>query len=192
MTRLPSVLLPGELPLAELCAARLDGELIALDEAFLVADLPLGPAQRGSALLAVLPRGAVADRASAAWVHGATPEPPAVHSASIDRRHRLHPPVLARVRFHEVRLTDADVVELGGCPVTSPARTLIDLARVGPGCDPALIRSLAAATGTTLADVLATLESGAPVAARRIACARLTSALSAPPSVASGQPALTR
>ncbi|KQQ11136.1 type IV toxin-antitoxin system AbiEi family antitoxin [Rathayibacter sp. Leaf296] len=132
MTRLPSVLLPGDLPLAELCAARLDGELRALDEGFVLCDLPTGAAERGAALLAVLPRGTVADRSSAAWVHGATTEPPALHSASIDREHRLRPRPCARVRFHEVRLPTADVVSIGGCPVTTPVRTLIDLTRV-PG-----------------------------------------------------------
>lgn len=180
MTRLPSVLLPGELPLAELCAARLDGELIAVDEGFLVADLPLGPPERASALLGLLPRGTVADRASAAWVHGATPRAPAIHSASIDRRHRLHPPVLSRVRFHEVRMRDADVVVLGGCPVTTPERTLIDLARARGGSDPALLRSLAHATGTSLEGVLARLEESVALSSRRIAAERLSAALGAP------------
>ncbi|QHC58478.1 type IV toxin-antitoxin system AbiEi family antitoxin [Rathayibacter sp. VKM Ac-2760] len=181
MTRLPSVLLsgssPGRLPLAELCAARLDGEVVALDEGFLLADLPLGPPERGAALLAVLPRGTVADRLSAAWVHGALPAAPPVHSASIDRRNRLHPPMLARVRFHEVRLTDEDVAVLGGCPVTTPERTLIDLARTRPACPDSLLRALAATTGTTLDLVLERLDGGAPVSGRRIAQERLTAAL---------------
>jgi AbiEi antitoxin C-terminal domain len=177
MTRLPSVLLPGHLPLAELCAARLDGEVVALDEGFLLADLPLGPPERGAALLAVLPTGTVADRTSAAWVHGAVTDAPRVHSASIDRRNRLHPPMLARVRFHEVRLTDEDVVVLGGCPVTTPERTLIDLARTRDASGDGLLRALAAVTATPLARVLERLEDGAPVAGRRIALERLRSAL---------------
>ncbi|QHC66538.1 hypothetical protein GSU68_08100 [Rathayibacter sp. VKM Ac-2759] len=185
MTRLPSVLLPGSetlpgrLPLTELCAARLDGELIAVDEAYLVADLPLGPAERGAALLAVLPRGTVADRRSAAWVHGASVDPPPVHSASIDRRHRLHPPVLSRIRYHEVRLADDDVVIVGGCSVTTPERTLVDLARTRGECDDALLRALAAATGVTLDRLLERLRpEGRPaVAGRRIAVDRLSTAL---------------
>ncbi|MWV49759.1 hypothetical protein GRS96_10795 [Rathayibacter sp. VKM Ac-2803] len=179
MTRLPSVLLPGHLPLAELCAARLDGELIAIDEGYLVADLPLGPAERAAALLAVLPRGTVADRRSAAWIHGATIDPPRIHSASIDRRNRLHPPVLSRVRYHEVRLTDADVLVIGGCLVTTPERTLIDLARTRGECDDALLRALAAATGTSLPELLERLRPGAgpTVAGRRIAEDRLRTAL---------------
>ncbi|MDY0912080.1 type IV toxin-antitoxin system AbiEi family antitoxin [Rathayibacter festucae] len=177
MTRLPSVLIPGQLPLAELCAARLDGEVVALDEGFLLADLPLGPAERGAALLAVVPRGTVADRLSAAWVHGAMPAAPPVHSASIDRRNRLHPPMLARVRFHEVRLTDEDVTVLGGCSVTTPERTLIDLARTRGSCGDGLLRALAAATATPLERVLERLDGGAPVSGRRIALQRLTGAL---------------
>ncbi|TCL83858.1 MULTISPECIES: type IV toxin-antitoxin system AbiEi family antitoxin [unclassified Rathayibacter] len=178
MTRLlPSVLLPGQLPLAELCAARLDGEVVALDEGFLLADLPVGPAERGAALRAVVPAKAVADRLSAAWVHGTMPAAPAVHSASIDRRNRLHPPMLARVRFHEVRLTDEDVVLLGGCSVTTPERTLIDLARTRSTCDDDLLRSLAAVTGVSLERVLERLDSGPPVSSRRIALLRLTTAL---------------
>lgn len=184
MTRLPSVLLPGHLPLAELCAARLDGELRALDEGFVLCDLPTGAPERGAALLAVLPRGTVADRSSAAWVHGATTEPPALHSASIDREHRLRPQPRARVRFHEVRLPAADVVSIGGCPVTTPVRTLIDLTRVPDACDDSLLRSLAQTTATALEDVLAALEAaGSAVAGRRIAERRLTAALGArPPS----------
>ncbi|KQQ01415.1 MULTISPECIES: type IV toxin-antitoxin system AbiEi family antitoxin [unclassified Rathayibacter] len=186
MTRLPSVLLPGSgllpghLPLSELCAARLDGELIAVDEGFLVADLPLGPAERGAALLAVLPRGTVADRCSAAWVHGASIDPPRVHSASIDRRHRLHPPVLSRIRYHEVRLADDDVMLLGGCSVTTPERTLVDLARARGACDDSLLRALAAVAGITLVDLLERLRpEGEPaIAGRRIAVDRLTAALS--------------
>ncbi|SMH39449.1 hypothetical protein SAMN06295885_1645 [Rathayibacter oskolensis] len=196
MTRLPSVLLPGELPLAELCAARLDGELIALDEAFLVADLPLGPAERGAALLAVLPSGTVADRRSAAWVHGATADPPSVHSASIDRRNRLHPPLLSRLRFHEVRLGPGDTVTRGGCPVTSPVRTLIDLARTRDECEDELLRSLARVTKTSLEELLLRLEPARPVVAgRRIALERLTTALSAAQTTeraGADQPALTR
>ncbi|WKK71205.1 type IV toxin-antitoxin system AbiEi family antitoxin [Rathayibacter oskolensis] len=140
---------------------------------------PLGPAERGAALLAVLPRGTVADRRSAAWVHGASVDPPPVHSASIDRRHRLHPPVLSRIRYHEVRLADDDVVIVGGCSVTTPERTLVDLARTRGECDDALLRALAAATGVTLDRLLERLRpEGRPaVAGRRIAVDRLSTAL---------------
>ncbi|PPH99200.1 hypothetical protein C5C95_07360 [Rathayibacter sp. AY1B7] len=186
--RLPSVLLPGHLPLAELCAARLDGELVALDEGFLVADLPLGASERAASLRSLLPRGAVADRLSAAWVHGATHGPPPVHSASIDRRKRRQAPSNPRLRCHEVLLDEDDVVLLGGAPVTSPARTLIDLARTEDAG--AILRALSRSTRTGLDAVLARLEEGSAVAARRIVGRRLRAALGEAPPV--DQPAFTR
>ncbi|MHC2186028.1 hypothetical protein ACVLV4_001675 [Rathayibacter agropyri] len=186
--RLPAVLLPGHLPLAELCAARLDGEVVGLDEGFLVADLPLGVPERLAALAAILPRGAVADRLSAAWVYGALHDPPQVHSASVDRRHRLRPPLSSRLRCHEVLLDDGDVLVHNDTAVTTAVRTLIDLARTVGG--ESLIRAVALATQTGLEAVLARLENGGPVAAPHRIERRLRAALSpAPPGA---QPALTR
>lgn len=186
--RLPAVLLPGYLPLAELCAARLDGELVGLDEGFLVADLPLGVPERLAALAAVLPQGAVADRLSAAWVHGALHDPPQVHSASVDRRRRLRPPLTSRLRCHEVLLDDGDVLVSDGIAVTTAVRTLIDLARTVGG--ESLIRSVALATRTELEAVLARLGNGGPVAAPHRIERRLRAALS--PEPLGAQPALTR
>ncbi|ALS58026.1 type IV toxin-antitoxin system AbiEi family antitoxin [Rathayibacter toxicus] len=178
MARLPSVLLPGEFSVAELCAARLDGQVVPLDEGFLISDLPLGPTERAASLVALLPSGTVADRTSAAWVHGALEFPPRIHSASIDRRRRLHPPQLVRVRFHEVRLTDADITVLGNCAVTTPERTLIDLARTAG--DNALLRMLAMTTTTSLDRVLDHLINGARIGGRRQVEARLRAALDVP------------
>ncbi|KZX21268.1 hypothetical protein [Rathayibacter tanaceti] len=186
--RLPSVLVPGDLPLAELCAARLDGELIAVDEGFLLADLPLGAAERAASLAALLPRGVVADRLSAAWVHGALLVPPRMHSAAIDRRKRLRPPATTRLRCHEVLLGDGDVVVLSGTSVTTPVRTLIDLARTEE--DPRTLRALSRASRTGLDRLLDRLASGPTIAGRRIVERRLRTALeSAPPG---DQPAFTR
>ncbi|AND16319.1 hypothetical protein A6122_1172 [Rathayibacter tritici] len=186
--RLPTVLLPGHLPLAELCAARLDGELIALDEAFLVADLPIGAPERAAALGSLLPQGSVADRLSAAWVHGALRDPPRVHSASIDRRRRLQPPTSARLCCHEVLLDEADVVQLGGTLVTSAVRTMIDLARTEG--DGRVLQALSRSTRTGLHPVLQRLEDGPGVAGRRIVERRLRAALgSTPPG---DQPPFTR
>jgi hypothetical protein len=187
--RLPSVLLPGDLPLAELCAARLDGELVAIDEGFLVADLPLGPPERAAALRSMLPPPAVADRLTAAWVHGALRDPPRLHSASIDRRRRIRPPSTPRLRCHEVLLGPEDAALLGGTAVTTPVRTLIDLARSDGGAD--VLRSLAAATGTALPEVLARLSAGPAVSGSRIVERRLRLALGGP-GPPGAQPALTR
>lgn len=129
MTRLASVLSAADLPLAELSAARLDGELFALDECYALSDLPVGPDERGQALAAILPERGIGDHDSAAWVHGARTEPPMVHTFAVNIASRAYMPPSLRYRVHEVVIPPADVIRIGGCAVTAPLRTLSDLAR---------------------------------------------------------------
>lgn len=66
---------------------------------------------------------------TAAWVHGAGDRPPHLHHVqrAVSRRIRVsaHP----RVRFHDSALDPADTVDIAGIAVTTPLRTLSDLAR---------------------------------------------------------------
>ena len=78
MARLPAVLDTHDLPLAELCAARLDGELVAIDDGWTPLDEPDLPALRAAVTALRAPRSLVIERMSAAWVHGALAAPPPV------------------------------------------------------------------------------------------------------------------
>ncbi len=72
--------------------------------------------------------GTAACHQTAAWVHGAGNTPPVVHHVKrcVDRR--IRPVTSARVVFHDTLLPAADVLTLSGVAVSSPARTMLDLA----------------------------------------------------------------
>lgn len=114
-TSLPSVLTPAELPLAELQAAALDGDVFPLDRAFCsIAEFDV-PWRRALALAPRVTPAAVAVRLSAAWVWGATAEAP------------WETEILAH--GHRVRDFADEIVDFGPLRVTTPGRTLVDLAR---------------------------------------------------------------
>lgn len=116
------------LSLAELSAARLDGDLVDVGEAFMPTDAVETSALRAASLRRLIPATVALTRISAAWVHGAWPSPPARHTVQRCARVRLHvrdPRILYRDRL----VPAADVTVIGGVAVTSPGRTLADLAR---------------------------------------------------------------
>jgi hypothetical protein len=133
---------------AELSAARLDGELIALGDAYVPADALETPALRAASLRPVLGTRLVAIGLTAAWVHGALGIPPAVHHAQRGSR-GVTRPVRRDVRFRDTAISEADTVVLAGVRVASPARTLVELARQAsdPECERAARRL---ATGPTV------------------------------------------
>lgn len=124
--------IPGErLSQAELCAARLDGDVIELGDVYTPADLVESATTRargiehhrqGHAQLAFV-------GPSAAWIHGAGDQPPNHHhlQRTTLRRTRLRSTV--RATLHGSVLHDGDVIEIGGILVSAPERTLLDLAR---------------------------------------------------------------
>ncbi|MFY9714659.1 MAG: type IV toxin-antitoxin system AbiEi family antitoxin [Microbacterium sp.] len=121
--------LPGDrLMQPELSAARLDGHVVEIGEGYIPADVVEGPEARAAGLRSLIQVGMAASGPSAAWIHGAGDRPPSPHHArrAIDRR--LRPPVTARLVFHDSRLAPGDVVQIGGMAVSSPLRTMIDLA----------------------------------------------------------------
>src|SRR5688572_32502849 len=80
------------LSLAELTAARLDGDVVELGDAYIPADAVETRGLRAGSLTALLGDTLAATHLSAAWVHGALPDPPARHTvqrAVARRRHRL-------------------------------------------------------------------------------------------------------
>jgi hypothetical protein len=116
---------------AELIAASLDGHLVRLGEGYVPADTVETAALRAASLAPILGRDAAATHTSAAWILGGSDEPPARHTiqriAAQRTRHRLD----SRYIYRDPRIEPADLVEAGGVAVTSPARTVVDLARDG-------------------------------------------------------------
>ncbi|WIE53169.1 hypothetical protein [Curtobacterium sp. MCBD17_003] len=122
---------PDDLALAELCAARLDGELYEVDACFASVALPDDALTRASAFAwSVSDSRIVAERLTAAWIWGARSRAPAVLQACAGpgTRARASRP---RLRVRETRLTRSDVVVVGPARVTAPLRTAVDLLRDG-------------------------------------------------------------
>ncbi len=120
----------GRLSIAELSAACLDGHLVGLGEGYIPADAVETAALRAGSLVELLGDSLAASHLSAAWIHGALPDPPARHTVQRCVPHRLHHVFGRRIVYRELRVEDADLHRIGGVLVTSPARTLADLARV--------------------------------------------------------------
>ncbi len=174
MTRLPPILTPHDLPMAELHALRLDGQLIALDEGFTAVDQPAGVAQRAGSLALYTDDRLIVEQHSAAWVWGALPQPPARHElcASIGARSRsVHP---HRLLVREVVISPQDWVQLGAVRVTTPLRTASDLARFSETYDHSLIEQLLWLHGLDVADVVADLNRRRNLPRKKIALGRLT------------------
>ncbi|MDF2507079.1 MAG: hypothetical protein K0Q52_938 [Microbacterium sp.] len=120
---------PGErLSQTELSAARIDGHVVEVGDAYIPADLLEGPDVRASSVAALIRPGTAACNQTAAWIHGAGDLPPAVHHIKrcVDRR--IRPVTSSRVVFHDTVILAADVRITGGVAVSSPARTMLDLA----------------------------------------------------------------
>lgn len=124
-------------PEAELRAAVLAGELVAVGACWASPVEPQTPSLRAEAAAWTL-RDArpIAGTRTAAWIWGATSRPPSPLEAAISPQARVH--VDAGVRLREVVIDPADIVRLGGLGgpagagglgVTTPLRTAIDLLR---------------------------------------------------------------
>lgn len=126
--RLPSVLTALDLPLPELQAARLDGDVFRLDAGFAPIDEIETAHHRALVVHAGLPERVIAEQHSAAWIWGAAP-PPSRHEVcvAIGARARIADPRSTAVR--EVVITPAEITEVAGLAVTTPLRTALDLAR---------------------------------------------------------------
>jgi hypothetical protein len=123
-----SVLGPGSLSLAELYAARLDGELFSVDERFSPVDEADTAWLRATALRSVTGTRMIAEVDSALWIHGLRALPPAVHTMCVARSDRIKFPPSRRFVLREVTHSPGDVAEVAGLRVTVPARILYDLA----------------------------------------------------------------
>jgi len=130
----PFLYFAGErLSAAELTAARLDGDLIEVGEAFMPADAVETRELRAGSLRRLVGAGLAVTHESAAWVHGAIAEPPVVHRVQRRESRRGTRVADARVRYRDVRLPDDHAEIIAGLAVSIPERTLVDLLRDGHG-----------------------------------------------------------
>jgi len=119
-----------QLSLAELSAARLDGHLVELDEAYIPADAVETRELRGGSLTELLGDTLAATHLTATWVHGALHDPPTRHTVQRAVSRRLHHVLGRRLHYRDLSVDPVDLVKIGGVWVTRPVRTLADLARV--------------------------------------------------------------
>lgn len=119
------------LSLAELTAARLDGDVVELGDAFIPADAVETRSLRAGSLTGLLGDTLAATHLTAAWVHGALPQPPERHTVQRAVARRLHRLPLRHLVYRDLAVDPSDLQSIGGVWVTSPVRTLSDLARAG-------------------------------------------------------------
>lgn len=130
-----SVLTPAVLSLAELHAARLDGELFIVDECFSPVDEVETVWLRSAALRLRAGTRMIAELTTAVWLYGIRSSPPVVHTMCVPRSERIKVSPSPRYALREVTHVAGDVVEFAGLRVTAPQRTLFDLA-MSAGAEP--------------------------------------------------------
>lgn len=173
MSKLASILTTDDLPLSELHALRLDGELFAIDEAFAPVDQPDSVSQRAKALEHLCSGRLIAEQRTAAWVWGACDTAPTQLDlcASIGARARVSDS--GRIALREVVIDDSEVATIGGLRVTTPLRTVIDLLRFQPRFEGELIQRLLVAGGLSAEDCHSYLEARNNLPRKKLAAARL-------------------
>ena len=177
-TLLSPVLSRLDLPLAELSAARLDGELFGIADCYLPGDLPEGAAIRAAALRAALPHERlIAEQHSAAWIWGVLDAAPSPHrfAAAIGARVGRRSSPWMRVR--EVVIAAEDRTEIAGLEVTTPLRTALDLLRGSTfgAAEQELVSALMAAGGFSARDCRVGIDARRNLPYKHEARARLDS-----------------
>lgn len=130
MSSLPRVLSEADLPLPELGAACLDGEVFRVAFGrFACVDECEDPALRARALSGLIPRPAILAGVSALWVYGLRSRPPGRLALCIDVTHRARIAPDTRWVVSERRLMSDDVGEVGGVRVVTPICLACDLLR---------------------------------------------------------------
>lgn len=154
-------LVDDRLSLAELTAARLDGHVVELGDAFIPADAVETCALRAGSLTSILGDSLAATHLTAAWVHGALPVPPARHTVQRAVARRAHHTPSRHLVYRDLAVDPADLALIGGVPVTTRVRTLMDLARVGDDAHAHAVRLLGHDDIELVAAAIERLESGA-------------------------------
>jgi len=129
MTRLSPVLSTLDLPFTELSAARLDGDVYAIDDCFSPVDVVESALTRARSVAAVVPTRLIAEQHTAAWIWGARLTPPAPHQFCSPAGVRAKSASLRRFVVREVTIERDETIEFGVLRVTTPLRTATDIAR---------------------------------------------------------------
>jgi hypothetical protein len=175
MTRLPAVLSAEHLPLAELQAARLDGEVFGLAEAFTPIDEIASVAHRARAVHTALSDRLIAEQHTAAWIWGVTTRRPVRDELCVALGARVRHSVTVPVR--EVVIEPDEIADLGGCQVTTPLRTIVDLARFSADfgeLEEQIVAALMSEHGIAVGDCLDDLEGRRNLPNKRRAVLRLS------------------
>jgi len=178
--RLAPVLADADLSSVELQAVRLDGEVYDLAGSYCLIGELEGPAHRARAVLGPRSPRLIAELRTAAWIWGCGPHPGRLEFAvTPDARARLAPTEHITVR--ELVYAPGDVVRLDDVRVTTPLRTILDLARFDPAADPELLRRLAVHAALGLDDCLTALANRPGIPAKRRALDRIRAAFAREP-----------
>ncbi len=157
---LPPVLTPVDLPLAELAAARLDGQLFRLGDGFAPIDTPDSAAHRAASLRPGLHERIIAEQHTAAWIWGAIDRMPRPARYAVAIGARVGRVLGGGVLVREVVIASADTTILAGLAVTTPVRTALDLVRsprFGPP-EEHLVLELARRGDFSIADLRTAIE----------------------------------
>jgi hypothetical protein len=145
---------------AELTAARLDGDVVELGEAFIPADAVETAALRAGSLAGILGGTLAATHLSAAWIHGVLLFPPRRHTVQRSTARRVHVAPDRNVVYRDLAVSAEDLDLLGGIRVTTPVRTLMDLARTGDEEHERAAREFGEACPEVSAQAIRRLKSG--------------------------------
>lgn len=171
----------GELPDVELQAMRLDGECYQLGDAHVPIGVTPDAAARCAAALGTHSSRLIAALGTAAWVWGAVERPPARGEFLVGLDARWRPPFGSRVRIVESVVHPDDVARFGCASVTTPLRTVVDLARFRDefgSADADAIRRLARHGGFGITEAVEAMNRTRNLAGKRRAAERVRAALS--------------
>jgi hypothetical protein len=170
----PFLYFPGErLSYAELSAARLEGMLVELGEGYIPADAVETAALRAASLAPLLRRDAAATHASAAWIHGVLPAAPGRHTIQRVADQRTRQRIDRRYVYRDPRLPPEDVQIMGGVAVTTPGRTVADLARLPPTDGDEALAAFVREDPGAVEEAVGWLARAGRVPQKRVALARL-------------------
>lgn len=184
---MPFLLIPDAvLSAAELSAARLDGDVVEVDDAYMPADAAETVQLRAASLRPLLHRSLAATHMAAAWVHGAAARAPVRLPVQRAVARRLTHVIHRRLEYRDPVLPHDDLVIVAGVHVTTPVRTLADLLRAGGDAHVGAARRLIGIGAVTPQQGLAWLEAAGALPNKRPAARLLRD------WVRSDQPDVTR
>ncbi|GGK85540.1 hypothetical protein GCM10007382_01880 [Salinibacterium xinjiangense] len=146
--RLPPVLSGADLPAAELWAAKLDGELFLVGDCFAPVDEIVQATHRARAVHSVgapatgVDSRLIAEQRSAAWIWGALDVAPIHQQLCVVSNSRAGRDLPRTVSVREVVIRGSEIAMVGGLRVTTPLRTIIDLARFSEAFEFADVRTV--------------------------------------------------